>query len=129
MSDLRGERGLAISRSPEAFKRAIPELLHIGADERPPVLPDTELLQHLRAIEERIHFIEISIHPFMKQSVLRREIAQIPGIGTITATGIVAAIGRRAPPQRPASGCLVGPGIAAVLFPRQVAPVSHQPAR
>jgi transposase len=44
-------------------------------------------------IEERIHFIEISIHAFMKRSKLCGKIAQIPGIGTTTATAIVAAVG------------------------------------
>src|SRR4051794_1935415 len=52
-----------------------------------------ELLEHLRAIEERIHFIEISIHSFMKRSALCRMIVQILGIGPIIATVIVAAVG------------------------------------
>jgi len=43
-------------------------------------------------IAERIHFIEISIHAFMKRSTLCGKIAQIPGIGSITATAIVAAV-------------------------------------
>jgi transposase len=83
MRGLLGERGLAISRSPEAFKRAVPELLRSSADELTPFCQTllTELLEHLRAIEERIHFIEVSIHSFMKQSALCRKIAQIPGIG------------------------------------------------
>jgi transposase len=37
--------------------------------------------------------IEISVHSFMKRSALCSKIAQIPGIGSITATAIVAAIG------------------------------------
>lgn len=95
MRGLLGERGLAILRSPEAFKRAVPELLRTSADELTPFCQTllTELLEHLRAIEERIHFIEVSIHSFMKQSALCRKIAQIPGIGPSTATVIVAAVG------------------------------------
>jgi transposase len=64
MRGLLGERGLAIAQSPEAFKRAVPELLRASADELTPFCQTllTELLEHLRAIEERIHFIEISIH-------------------------------------------------------------------
>jgi len=55
-----GERGLAISRSPEAFKHVIPELLRTSADELTSFCQTllTELLQHLRTIEERIHLIE-----------------------------------------------------------------------
>ena len=95
MRGLPGERGFAISRSPEAFKRAIPELLRASADELTLFCRTllTELLVHLRAIEERIHFIEISIHSFRKRSMLCAKIAQIPGIGPITATAIVAAVG------------------------------------
>ena len=72
MCGLLGERGFAISRSPEEFKRAVPELLRTSADELTSLrrTPLTELLVHLRAIEERIHFIEISIHSFMKRSAL-----------------------------------------------------------
>jgi hypothetical protein len=95
-------------------------------------LPDaaTELTVHLHAIDKRIHFIEISIHSFMKRSALCGKIAQIPGVGPITAAAIVAAVGdARQVMQRPVSDCLVGPRAAAVFFLRQVAPVSHQPAR
>ncbi|CAB3807271.1 hypothetical protein LMG27177_06296 [Paraburkholderia fynbosensis] len=67
-----GERGFAVCRSPEEFKRAVPELLRASADELTLFcrMLLTELLVHLRAIEERIHFIEISIHSFMKRSTL-----------------------------------------------------------
>jgi len=75
MRGLLGERGLAISRSPEAFKRAMPEILHTSA------------------IEERVRLIEASIQSFMKKSTLCKKIAEIPGIGPITATAVVAAVG------------------------------------
>jgi transposase len=95
MRGLPGERGLTISRSPEAFKRAIPELLSESADELTSFCQTllTELLQHLQAIEERVHMIEASIQSFMKQSTLCKKIAEVPGIGPITATAMVAAVG------------------------------------
>ncbi|MDR7010060.1 transposase [Paraburkholderia strydomiana] len=95
MRELVGELGLAISRSPEAFKRAVPEPLRSSADELTPFCQTllTELLEHLHAIEERTHFFELSIYSFMRQSALCRKVAQIPGIGPITATAIVAAVG------------------------------------
>ncbi|KVN45638.1 hypothetical protein WJ64_02360 [Burkholderia ubonensis] len=88
MRGLLGERGLAISRSPEAFKRAMPQLLSASADELTSFCQTllTELLQHLKAIEERIRLIEASIQSFMRQSSLCKKIAAIPGIGPITAT-------------------------------------------
>ncbi|MCX5540539.1 hypothetical protein M3A49_13720 [Paraburkholderia sp. CNPSo 3076] len=95
MRGLLGERGLTIARSPEAFRRAIPELLRTSADELTSFCQTllTELLQHLAAIEERLHFFETSIKSFMKHSTLCRKIAQVPGVGPITATAIIG--GRR----------------------------------
>ncbi len=95
MRGLLGERGLTISRSPEGFKRAIPELLSKSADELASFCQTllTELLQHLHAIEERVHLIETSIQSFMKRSALCKKIAEVPGIGPITATAMVAAVG------------------------------------
>jgi hypothetical protein len=91
MRGLLGERGLTISRSPEAFKRAIPELLSKRADELTSFCQTllTELLEHLHAIEERVHLIEASIQSFIKQSVLCKKIAQVPGIGPIEAAGML----------------------------------------
>ncbi|EHP39617.1 transposase IS116/IS110/IS902 family protein [Cupriavidus basilensis OR16] len=40
-----------------------------------------------------VHLIEASIQTFMKQSALCKKIAEVPGIGPITATAIVASIG------------------------------------
>jgi len=73
----------------------MPELLRTSADELTTFCQTllTELLQHLRAIEERVHLIEASIQSFMKTSALCRKIAEIPGIGPITATAVVAAVG------------------------------------
>ncbi len=92
---LLGERGLAIPRSPEAFRRAIPEWLRTNADELTSFCQTllAKLLQHLRAIEERFHLIEASIQSFMKSSALCKKIAEIPGIGPLTVTAVVAAVG------------------------------------
>lgn len=49
--------------------------------------------RYMRAIEERVHLIEASIQTFMKKSTLCRKIVEIPGIGPITATAVVAAVG------------------------------------
>ncbi|RKE25658.1 transposase [Paraburkholderia sp. BL23I1N1] len=95
MRGLLGERGFTISRSPEAFKCAIPELLRTAGDELTAFCQTllSELLQHLTAIEDRIHLIDTSIQTFMKHSTLCKKIAAVPGIGPITATAIVGAVG------------------------------------
>lgn len=63
MRGLLGERGLTIARSPEAFKRAMAELIRTSADELTSFCQTllAELLQHLKTIEDRIHLIEVSI--------------------------------------------------------------------
>lgn len=73
----------------------MPQLLSTSADELTSFCQTllTELLQHLKAIEECIRLIEASIQSFMRQSSLCKKIAAIPGIGPITATAIVAAVG------------------------------------
>lgn len=85
MRGLLGERGFTISRSAEAFKRAIPELLRTSADELTAFCQTllAELLQHLTAIEERIHLIGTSAQAFVKHSTLCKKIAAVPGIGPI----------------------------------------------
>ena len=52
-----------------------------------------ELLQQVHALEERIAKAEAWIKSFMKRSTLCKRIAAIDGIGPITATAIVAAVG------------------------------------
>ena len=53
----------------------------------------TEMLQHLQALEARIHWLEVSIKEFVKNSELCRKITAVEGVGPLTATAIVGAIG------------------------------------
>jgi transposase len=131
MRGLLGERGPTISRSPEAFKREIPELLSKSADELTSLCQTllTELLQHLHAIEARIHLIEVSIQSFMKKSTLCKKIAEVPGIGPITATAVIAAVGDAKQFRWPASGSLARLGATSILVGRQASPARHQSTR
>lgn len=93
---LLGERGMAIARSSQAFKRAIPSLLAQAEGEltsfgRTLAL---ELVQQIDALEERIAQAEGWIKMFMTQSPLCKKIAAVKGIGPITATALVAAVGQ-----------------------------------
>lgn len=51
------------------------------------------MLEQFHSIEEKITRAESWIDPFMKQSTLCQKTTAIPGIGAITATAIVAAVG------------------------------------
>jgi transposase len=92
---LLGERGIAIAQSPAAFKRAVPEILKECEGEITSFCQTLmmELLAQVHAIEERIATSEAWIKSFLKRSALCKKIAAIDGIGPITATAIVAAVG------------------------------------
>lgn len=92
---LLGERGLTIARTPQAFRRSIPDRLREADDELTAFCRSliTELQQHLREIEARIEHMDKQIQLFMRNSGLCKKIAAIEGIGPVTATAIIGAIG------------------------------------
>ncbi|MEC4723537.1 IS110 family transposase [Noviherbaspirillum sp. CPCC 100848] len=92
---LLGERGVIISQSPEAFKRAMPDILAQCAGELTPFCEAllTELLEQISVLDDRIDHAETAIKSFMKASTLCKKIAAIDGSGPITATAVVAAVG------------------------------------
>ncbi|BDC45512.1 IS110 family transposase [Paraburkholderia terrae] len=93
---LLGERGLAIAQSPAAFRKAIPQILGETEGELTSFCRSLimTLVQRLRALEEEIVVAEGWIRSFMNRSALCQKIATVPGIGPVTATAIVAAVGR-----------------------------------
>lgn len=92
---LLGERGITIAKSPSAFKRAMPDILKECEGELTRFCQTLmlELFQEFHALETRIALAETYIKSFMKQSPLCKKIATVAGIGPITATAIVAAVG------------------------------------
>ncbi|MFP3559473.1 IS110 family transposase [Paraburkholderia sp. SIMBA_049] len=93
---LLGERGLAIAQSPAAFRKVIPEILVQTEGELTSFCQSLimTLVQRLRALEDEIAVAESWIRSFMNHSALCQKIAAVPGIGPVTATAIVAAVGR-----------------------------------
>jgi transposase len=90
------DRGVHDRGSPAAFRRAMPEILKQCEGELTSFCQTliTMLLQQLRNLEEQIAIAEDWITAFMNQSALCQKMAAIPGIGPITATAIVAAVGK-----------------------------------
>ena len=89
------ERGVAIGKSPPTFHKAMPAVLaseagEITADCRALLL---DALQHLHTIEARIKEADARIKLLMTRSELCQRIGQIEGIGPLTATAVVAAVG------------------------------------
>ncbi|WP_028996679.1 IS110 family transposase [Azohydromonas australica] len=90
-----GERGIVIAKSPAAFYRAMPDVLASDDAELTQFCRGllVSLLEHLRSIEERITEADGKIKGFMRSSALCQKISAIDGVGAVTATAIVAAVG------------------------------------
>ena len=92
---LLGERGVIIAQTPAAFKRAVPVALAQCEGDMTSTFQAIliELLEQMRFLEERITRTNQWIAAFMKHSVLCQKIQAIDGVGPITATAMVAAVG------------------------------------
>jgi transposase len=89
------ERGIVVAQSPAAFHRSMPTVL---ASEDPEFSRYcrglvVELLEHLRTVEERIDGCDARVKKFMASSEACKRISAIGGVGPLTATAIVAAVG------------------------------------
>ena len=84
-----------IARSPSAFKKALPEILEEPKCELTRLCRTLLLvvLERFRSIEAQVAHADGWIESIMKQSVLCQRIAAIPGVGAMTATAMVAAVG------------------------------------
>ena len=92
---LLGERGVTMAKSPEAFKRAVPRILSACEGEVTSICQSMvlEIMQQIQAIEGHIERAETWLKSFMKRSPLCKKIAVVDGVGTITATAMVASVG------------------------------------
>ncbi len=92
---LLGERGVIIAQTPAAFKRAMPTVLAQCEGDMTNTFQAIliELLEQLRVLEERIARTNQWIAAFTKNSALCQKIQAIDGVGPITATAMVAAVG------------------------------------
>lgn len=85
------EHGVALPRGPRAALRVVPSL----AEQLPPVLALAVLSVHddVRTIEARIITVERHLAAFAKTDVTVQRLLEIPGIGLLTATALVASVG------------------------------------
>lgn len=98
MNGLRGlmaEYGEVMGRRREMLDKAIADVLARLADRLPAMLIDTLREQWIRltSIDEQIAIIEQRLREWMKQDRSSKAIAQIPGVGLLTATAAVATMG------------------------------------
>jgi transposase len=89
------ERGMVMAQSPAAFHRAMPDVLATQDDELSQFCRGliVELLEHLQSVEVRIHSCDAKIKAVMARSEACKRISAIDGVGPVTATAVVAAVG------------------------------------
>lgn len=92
---LLGEFGIVIPQGLSAIHRRLPDILEDAENE----LPDTfrallaQLAEHLKTLDQNVRALEAEIEQWHQANAVSRRLAQIPGIGPITATALVATVG------------------------------------
>lgn len=92
---LLGEFGIAIPQGLSAIRRRLPDILEDADNELPAALRDlvAQLGGHLQTLDQQVHALEKEIEQWHRANAVSGRLAQIPGIGPITATALVATIG------------------------------------
>ena len=90
--DLLAEFGVVISPGIARIARHVPQLIE------QPELPDSfqillqRLYAHLKELDQQVDELEAMITHWHRESDLSRKLAEVPGIGPITATALVASV-------------------------------------
>jgi len=92
---LLGEFGLIIPQGIGYIATRVPELIEDGANELPGAfrMLVQRLLDHLKELDRQVDELEAKIQAWHRSNDLSRKLAQVPGIGPITASALVASIG------------------------------------
>ncbi len=92
---LLGEFGLIVPQGIGYIASRVPELIEDADNELPGTfrLLVQRLLDHLRELDRQIDEIEVQIQAWHRNSDLSSKLAQVPGIGPITASALIASIG------------------------------------
>ena len=93
---LLGEYGLIIPKGIGSIASRVPELLEDGANEMPGsfrVLMQG-LLERLKDLHRQVNELEQQIQTWHRSNELSSRLAQVPGIGPITASALVASVGQ-----------------------------------
>lgn len=89
------EFGLTIPQGIGHVRCKVPELIEDATNELPGMFRGLidQLLEHLKWLDKQIEKIEIQISTWHRNNADSQRLAEIPGIGVITATALVAMIG------------------------------------
>lgn len=92
---LLAEFGIVVAQGPSALRKALPELLEDASNALPILARETfaELQERWRDQERRIANYDRRIQQLARQGEPAQRLMQLPGVGPITATAIVATVG------------------------------------
>ena len=92
---LLGEFGLVIPRGITSVAQHVPQFIEDASNELPGSfrLLMQRLMEHLKELERQVNEIETQIKAWHHASDASRRLAEIPGVGPITASALVASIG------------------------------------
>lgn len=92
---LLGEFGLVVPQGISMLYRQVPVLLDEFREELPGLLRELmqRLLAHLKELDRQIGEVEVQIQAWHRSNALSRKLEDIPGIGVLTASALVATIG------------------------------------
>lgn len=92
---LLGEYGLILPQGIAHIAKRVPVLIEDAANELPGALRAllARLLDQLKALEQQVAQLEAQIKAWHRESDASRRLEQVPGIGPLTASALVASIG------------------------------------
>jgi transposase len=92
---LLAEFGIIIPQGISNIAARVPELVEDASNELPGAFRVLvqRLLDHLKELDRQVDELEVQIQAWHRNSVLSTKIAQVPGIGPISASALIASIG------------------------------------
>jgi len=96
MRGLLGEYGIAIPKGIHSISERMPFILEDAENDLPGMMRNllARLNDHFRVLDQQVDELEAQIRHWHKESELSRKLEAIPGIGPITASAIVATVGK-----------------------------------
>ena len=92
---LLGEYGIIIPQGIGHITKRLPAILEDGENELPGAFRQllVRLAEHLKELDRQVDELEAQIEAWHRENAASRKLAQIPGIGPLTASALVASVG------------------------------------
>lgn len=92
---LLAEFGIVIPQGISHIAKRLPSILEDGENDLPAVFRAllARLGEHLKALDQHVDALESQIQRWHRENAASRKLAQIPGIGPLTASALVASVG------------------------------------